>query len=116
MPFLNELVVKPATGREWELVEPLRYMTSGGRIIEVPAGFVCDLASIPAIARPLFPVNGEWTEAAVVHDWLYDSQIGTRKEADRIFLEAMTELGVSRWRRRAMYSAVRIGGWVSWNN
>lgn len=113
MPFLSELVLKPAKGDEWELVKPLRYQI-GSRIIEVPEGFVCDLASIPAVARILFPVNGEWTEAAVIHDWLYDQQIGKRKEADQIFLQAMKELGVSWWRRRAMYAAVRAGGWIAW--
>jgi len=114
MPFLNEMISTPTTGKLWRLVEPLRYQTNGGRIIEIPAGFECDLASIPGPARWLFPVNGDWTEAAVMHDWLYSEEVGTRKDADLLFLEAMESLGVSWWRRRAMYSAVRAGGWLYW--
>ncbi|EOT1851707.1 DUF1353 domain-containing protein [Escherichia coli] len=34
----------------------------------------------------------------------------TKAEADRIFLDAMTVLGVSRWRRLIMYYAVRFFG------
>ncbi|WP_123008449.1 DUF1353 domain-containing protein, partial [Escherichia coli] len=34
----------------------------------------------------------------------------TKAEADRIFLDAMTVLGVPRWRRRLMYLAVRLFG------
>lgn len=116
MPFVNKLVVMPDSGSDWRLVKPLMYVTNEGEAITVPAGFICDLASIPPIARPLFPVNGDWTEAAVIHDWLYDGKIGSRERADEIFLEAMEDLGVSWWRRRIMYRAVRLGGWLYWRD
>ncbi|MDF3917110.1 DUF1353 domain-containing protein, partial [Escherichia coli] len=34
----------------------------------------------------------------------------TKREADKIFLDAMCVLGVSRWRRMLMYCAVRLFG------
>ncbi|EFP5746686.1 DUF1353 domain-containing protein, partial [Salmonella enterica] len=34
----------------------------------------------------------------------------TKKEADKIFLDGMTVLGVPKWKRIVMYLAVRIFG------
>ncbi|EOH0861805.1 DUF1353 domain-containing protein, partial [Salmonella enterica subsp. enterica] len=34
----------------------------------------------------------------------------TKKEADKIFLDGMTVLGVPRWKRTVMYWAVRMFG------
>lgn len=79
--------------------------------IEVPEGYVTDFASIPAIARAVFPSFGRHAKAAVLHDWLYlVGEPGQRAFADRIFLDAMEELGVGLLRRRAMHTAVRLGG------
>ena len=79
--------------------------------VAVPGGFVTDFASIPAVARGLFPPFGRHAKAAVLHDWLY--QVGEphmKAFADRVFLDAMAELKVSVWRRYAMFFAVKIGG------
>ncbi len=116
MPFLNELKIKPVKGDQWELLCSMSYVGAGGRVITVPAGFQMDLASIPRVFRPLFPVHGKHTRAAVVHDWLYAEKIGKRKEADQLFLSIMKELGVGWIKRRMMYAAVRAGGWVYWND
>ena len=116
MPFLTELTIKPVNGDEWELTLPLEYQTLRGKRIVVEPGFQMDLASIPRIFTPLFPVHGKWTRAAVVHDWLYANEIGEREDADRIFKDAMKELGVPAWRRWMMWAAVRAGGWTYWNS
>lgn len=119
--FCSELIIKPVRGDHWELVEPLYYLTDDQFVIQVPAGFQMDLASIPAIFQPLFPVHGKHTRAAVVHDWLYYNQgmvegrTFTRLECDQIFLQAMIELGVSWVKRKAMYLGVRVGGWAMWD-
>jgi len=91
---------------------PFKYIhTQSGAEIDVPMGLITDFASIPALARSMFPPFGRHAKAAVLHDWLYlIGEPGQRKFADRIFLDAMTELEVSHARRTAMYSAVRLGG------
>lgn len=94
---------------------------SGARM-EVPAGYITDFASIPAPVRGVFPPFGRHAKAAVLHDWLYlIGEPGQKPFADRVFLDAMEELGVSWARRNAMYKAVQIGGgggyrreWRSW--
>lgn len=85
------------------------------RIIEVPVGFVTDFASVPRLFWRIVPPWGAYSPAAVVHDYLYQNHLVSREEADRIFLELMTVLGVLPWKRKTMYWAVRIGGWVAWN-
>jgi hypothetical protein len=91
--------------------------------IVVPEGFDTDYASVPRIFWSLYPPDGSYTEAAVIHDavyfyqslWLDQGGPGiTRSVADTIFLEAMTALGVPLLRRRLLYTAVRAGGWLPW--
>lgn len=94
---------------EWVLEEPLTYLSDEPDEIVVPAGFVTDLASIPRIFRGLLPQNDRHRLAAVVHDYLC-RQAQSRKErarGDRIFREAMFDLGVPGWKRWVMWAAVR---------
>jgi hypothetical protein len=89
-------------------------------VIVVPAGFITDFASVPKGLWNIFPPFGEWAAAAVVHDYLYKTQglngKYDRKQADKIFKEAMEVLEVPKWKRELMYNAVRTfgkGGWGS---
>ena len=79
--------------------------------IIVPDGYVTDFASIPALARAVFPPFGRHAKAAVLHDWLYlVGEERKRDYADRVFIDAMAELGVSWTRRSFMYRSVRMAG------
>lgn len=84
---------------------------ASGAQIDVPEGYVTDFASIPSAARGVFPPFGRHAKAAVLHDWLYlIGEPGQRPFADRIFLDAMKDLGVSLPRRTIMYQTVRAAG------
>ena len=92
-----------------------------GKTLHVPTWFPTDLASIPALGRPFFKVNGKHRVAAIVHDMLYSAQHCleqeyTRKQADKIFLDIMCELGVNLFKAYAMYLAVRLGGLGAWKS
>ena len=102
---------------QWKLIRPFEYHPDIGKKIVVPIDFVSDGASIPKLAYSIIggPWTGRYAEAAIIHDWLYFSQTTTRKQADIIFIKAMRVLGVSWWRRIAMYRAVRTFGWIPWN-
>lgn len=116
LKFKSFLVVSPfADGNYWYLVETLLYdiRNTGNRII-VPKGFVTDFASIP---RPIWSILPKWAEygtASVVHDYLYWTQQCRRKQADRIFLAAMIDSGVSNWKCWTVYLAVRSFGYFSY--
>lgn len=115
MPFVTELsVTELEGGRQFALNEDLVYQGARAEF-RVPAGFVTDFASIPRLAQWLVTKLGRQNKAAVIHDWLYVAQVTNRKDADGIFLRIMREDGVSLWKRRVCYRAVRIGGWAAWN-
>lgn len=84
--------------------------------VDVPDGTLTDFASVPSLFQWIIPKDGAWTQAAVLHDFLYKSHIFTRKLSDEIFLEAMRVLKVPKWKREAMFWAVRIFGTPSWNS
>jgi hypothetical protein len=112
--FLNVPALAPAEDMEWRLVQPLFYATKDAEVVQIPAGFITDLASIPRALHAVIPVNGRHRPAAILHDYLYVVQDRSRKAADSLFLEAM-ELGGVRWTQRyVMYHAVRVGGWLPW--
>ncbi|HAF4828314.1 TPA: DUF1353 domain-containing protein [Salmonella enterica] len=100
----------------WRVYEPFEFYLSDDNsddnsdVIEVPAGFVTDLASVPRIFWTFLPPDGKYAKAAIIHDYLYDNALRTKREADRIFLDGMTVLGVPRWKRTIMYWAVRLFG------
>ncbi len=107
--------------------------------ITLPAGFSGDGASIPRLAWTLTGLtpDGLHRAGAWVHDWLYrhagrlppgsfcrlNEETGewlpvdapwTRKQADKLFANMLAAAGVSRFRRRMMYRAVRAFGWMHW--
>lgn len=79
-------------------------------VIQVPAGFVTDLASIPRWLWSVLPPHGQYAKAAIVHDYLYTKAIGSKAYADKVFLEGMEVLGVPKRKRKLMYTAVRLFG------
>ncbi len=58
----------------------------------------------------LFPPSGRYMAAALLHDYLLQSQLVTRATADHLFLNAMARMGVATWRRLTMFAAVRVFG------
>lgn len=115
MPFLNNPSMRAHGDDEWVLCEPLIYTSNAGEVICAPVGFIHNLASIPQAFQWLLPVNDRHKLAAVLHDYLCTIQDRSRAEVDALFLEAMESLGVSWWKRNAMYAGVRAGGWVAWD-
>jgi hypothetical protein len=98
---------------QWQLLTAFEYHVGAypsGEVIRVPAGSVTDLASVPRWLWAVFPPHGRYAKAAIVHDYLYERGIGSKRRADLIFLEAMAVLGVPRWRRVVMYVAVCLFG------
>lgn len=117
MSIKSDLVVKHIRHtREWEIKEKFVYETTGGYSIVVPVGYTTDGASIPRGLWNLFPPNGKYLEAAVVHDYIYTDlcHIFSKEQADDIFLDIMEELGISLWRRRILWAGTVVGGKGDW--
>ena len=65
----------------------------------VSSGFETDFASIPRWARWLIPTIGKHNIAALLHDWMYEKQVGNRKFADDQFLKIMLTYTVPKWKK-----------------
>lgn len=131
MPFESQLELRHRPGhRRWEVIHPLQYrhytltpaLTGGyqpraSQLIVVPVGYLSDLASVPRLARRLVDSNNPTTRRpAVLHDYLYTdlTQRFTKRQADRIFYDALRKEGTARPLSLLMWLAVRIGGRGHW--
>ena len=118
--FTEALVVTPLPdGKTWIILCEFGYEIGeegSGNVINVPMGTYTDFASIPRPLWAFIPKWGKYGNAAVIHDWLYWDQPGSRKEADDIFLQGMDVLEVPKWKRRLIYYAVRWFGCFAWRN
>ena len=114
MPELCDFDLRFYAYKKWILKKKYSYKVNN-RIIEVPANFITDLASIPKIFQNIFePAGKNYTRAALIHDYLYSKNCIytdiSRKEADKIFFNIMKERGVPFWKRHLMFIAVRVFG------
>jgi len=116
---ITKLITHPLSdGKRQELFQDYSYEING-YIINVPKGFITDLASVPRSFWTIFPPFGVYTPAAVIHDFLYSEYNVTginRTLSDKIFLFIMRELGVGFFKSKTMYRAVRLFGETSWKN
>lgn len=108
--FKGKYEIRGYTPYTFITLAELSYTTDKGIVHTVPVGFVTDGASIPKAFWSWIgsPFTGLYRKPSLIHDYLYATQTTERIYADRIFLEGMKSEGVSWWKRRVMYSAVRI--------
>jgi hypothetical protein len=106
--------------RSFQTLEPFHVVFSvdgSPRRVDIPAGLITDLGSVPRFARWLVSV-ADAPFSFIVHDALYAGHARgldiTRAVADRVMLALMDYRRSPRsWlRRRVIYSAVRAGGWL----
>jgi hypothetical protein len=109
MAFETRLQVEEVSDGIWRLMSDLKYQGKSDSFI-VPEGFITDFASVPRLFRWLVPTSGEYTKAAVLHDWLLQTSAVSRRDADGIFRRVMRELDVQVLRRYVMWAAVRVAG------
>lgn len=103
----------------WLVLAPLRYRSAVvDAVIEVPVGFLTDLASVPRVPFLFWAAGGAAPGPAVLHDWLCQSHPPgvSWVQAAAVFLEAMSLDGTPGWRARLMWLGVRIAGAAAWDS
>lgn len=140
MPFNKESdeldiqSVRGLNGNTWKLRESIYYFHPKYDIqVCAPINMMFDLASIPAGFRWLVS-NDDYRirRPAAIHDAIYFKNgvmagfyhnskrypplIISREQADEIFYTALRESGVGWLKSRMMWIAVRIGGFIAWDN
>ena len=113
-PRIPKRLVTGNFGKMKITLAPFIYYDHWHGCIEVPAGFIFDGASIPRFAWSTLgvtPYDPKVVAAAVVHDWLYNSKVKSKKDADAIFYYIMEYQGLlSTSQMRLMYTAVKLFG------
>lgn len=120
-PMMIIATLKPFADWDYFYVEggSIRWSPNAGQHyepVEVPRGFVTDLASIPRAFWQVLRPEGRHAYAAVVHDYLYWTQKRPREEADLIFKFALQDSRVSSDTVETLYRAVRLFGQSAWES
>lgn len=112
--FEGALVVEKVGKMTWLTIRPFIYF--GTHQVTVPELTLTDFASVPKIFWSVIPPDGQYAQACVLHDYLYQTHLLTREETDKLFLEAMETLKVASWKRNVMFWAVRLFGQQAYDN
>lgn len=79
--------------------------------VTVPHGFHCDLNSGHFLPESW---HHRSRHAALLHDYMYETGIKSRAEADYAFFLVLLNRGARYYRARMMYRAVRLFGGRAW--
>lgn len=109
MGMHDPVFVLAQDGRSAKLHEDW-YVRAHGLAFCVRRGFVTDWASVPRFLWWWIPPMGQWSLAALAHDYLYRSHLTSRRNADAVFYALMRDAGVWWLRARLMWLAVRLFG------
>lgn len=116
--FTDHVAITPSDDleRRWMLTEPLGWdllKKDSGLTITVPAGYLSDLVTVPALARVFVDVTSpSLVKAAILHDWLLDDLRISRLEAAAVFHDALRAGGGAPI--RTALAAVCVWVWTEW--
>lgn len=113
------LIVSRFADPMWFLFKEITWFPDSGqtpKAFTVPKGFVTDLASIPPIFWSVLPPDGDYAYAAILHDYLYWTQIYPKDQADSILKAVMTDFHVNKAKVTLIYEGVHKFGDNAWNN
>lgn len=104
------------------VTKPFHYFLSldgeGVIRLEVGAGFLTDIASVPKPFRPLIDngeKDGRMRRAAIFHDGIYATHWLSRKLGDKLFSEILKQERYPSIKNCACYSTVKIFGFHAYN-
>ena len=107
---MEDINVKIILPKKW--IDNVKYELLDRQVIngyEIPKGFTTDGATVPRVFWVLFPPVGKYLKAAILHDWMLDSNYGW-KIANKEFNSMLKKLDIAWWRRMLMVGSVKIYG------
>ena len=118
--YVTKCEYAPFADRDWYYTKSNLHWnsteTSSAIQVDILPGFATDMASIPWGFHWIFPPDGPYKDAAVVHDWLYWEQSTTRDNADSCLREAMNDSGVAGVQQKLFFWAVSTFGRFAWKH
>ena len=118
-PHNHPAVLSPfGDGNQWIVWQDMNFSAQQeGEVvanIRVPRGFVTDLASTPRRFWALYPPFGKYLSAAILHDYLYWTQICDRDMSDNIFYQTMKSSGVDPATQAIFLMVLKSQGELAW--
>lgn len=99
----------------WKLMCPLSFDSEVlGKVITAPFGFVTDFCSVPRIPLAYDLLGDRFRMSGTIHDYLYESHVVDRDQADRMLKEMLLAEGAEEVEAEAFFLAVRLGGESHW--
>lgn len=137
LSWLSAIKVWWTVQREWELVDNYQFTVSDGTTIVIPKGYIFNGASVPRMLRWFISPTGIFLIPSLVHDfgynfdyvWVLNKEAdgsakfirGTvsstkprQKVWDTLFFSVGQQVNGMTWLNRALYSALRMVGFVAW--
>ena len=87
--------------------------------VRLPIGFVTDFASVPRPFWAILPPTGLYTQAAIIHDymyWIQDERGWSRSDADSVLSFCMSDMDVGTFAHNTIILAVKSLGRRAWSN
>lgn len=105
-PSINQLVPTPPA---FIVLRPLEFTTGPNNefALQVPIGFITDLASIPKLLWWWQSPHESTMAPAIIHDFLYWLQPCTKDEADAVMYIAMLQVGMKKSQIDKVYWGIR---------
>lgn len=110
---------------DWfQVATPCSFQTALADNAVIPAGYITDFASVPRWLWSILPPHGRMANAAMVHDYCYDYQLGqdqygaerARLIADIEFAWRCRDNGVSKTQVIIVLGVIRLFGRKWWSN
>ena len=101
--------------RYWRLLSDIEIELSNGQPVVIKAGYYTDLSSSPKWLWSMFPPFGDFLLAALIHDWLYSNNIGSREDADLEMFYLSQAVNGNELDNVIRYNAVRCFGKSWWD-
>lgn len=106
--------------RRYKLLRSVEIELSNGYNVIIPAGFKWDLSSVPRFLWGIFPPDGDFEAAALIHDFLYVNNLFNRRFCDKEMLiwsnytNGTDTYNLKRLDNYLRFYAVRLFGWIVW--
>lgn len=106
----------------YELLEDVYFKLSNGFVIRIPKGYKWDLSSVPRFLWWLLPPDGDFQIGALIHDFLYENKLTSRKFADKeMYRWSVAASGTKKQSLRNIDNKLRLAGvrafgWYVYNN
>jgi Protein of unknown function (DUF1353) len=119
-PSITPLYLSRFVEPVYFLTKPLSWNPDGqnaGKFepVQVPAGFVATLDSVPQTFWSVLRPDGAYVIPVIIHDYLYWTQTRPREMADEIFRLAMEDVGVDKKVGATIYQATKVFGKTAWD-